>query len=126
VRYLAPDEYTLYAHDEKAGWCELPKVTVANDVHDVGSHELVSGGTITGRLPSGVVADPSTTVMATDPRGIAIEIWGFGEAAAKEFTLPSLWPGKWTVSVTKKHHLLTSKTVELRGTESVRCDFASR
>jgi Carboxypeptidase regulatory-like domain len=126
VRYLFPDEYTLYAHDEAAGWSHLGSVTVANDAREIGSHTLVAGGTITGKLPPEFGTDRSINIVATNPQGLAIEMSDPGDALAKTFTISNLWPGQWTVSMTKKHKLLDTKTVVLPGADSVRCDFGAK
>ncbi len=124
VRYLDPDTYVLFAHDYDAGWCQIGEVAVANNISDAGHHKLVPGGTITGRLPVSVLRERCMTVVVTDSQGFAID-W---PAASKDsvetrFTISSLWPGKWTVTVRNCDKQLAVKTAVLRGTETASCDF---
>jgi hypothetical protein len=124
VRYLDPDDYVLFAHDFDAAWCRIGEVAVANNISDVGTHKLVPGGAITVHLPFSIMRERCVTVVATDPQGFAID-WPAGskESVATRFTVSSLWPGKWTVTVRNCGKQLAVKTAVLRGTETASCDF---
>jgi hypothetical protein len=155
VRYLDPDDYVLFAHDYNAGWCRIGEVAVADNrllptfvdiaspqwkiplaesqgpasqfISDVGTHKLAPGGTITGFLPASAVGDRSVSVVATDPRGFAIG-WPTGpnDPLSTKFTISGLWPGKWTVALRRCDQQLAVRTAELKGTETVACDFGGK
>ena len=155
VRYLDPDQYVLFAHDYDAGWCRIGEATVADNrplptlaeaaaqqltipfpetqgaatqfITDVGTHKLAPGGIITGLLPASAVGDAAVRVVATDSQGFAIG-WPTGpnDPLSEKFTISSLWPGKWTVSLRRCEQEIAAKTVVLKGTETVSCDFAEK
>jgi hypothetical protein len=124
ARYLPHDDYSLWAHDYDAGWCAMPAVSIRNDTADVGSHRLAAGGTISGTVPPRLEEDRNAAVVATDSHGVAIE--SPGEPIGKSFAISGLWPGKWTVRLSKRDERIAEKTVVLAGTETVSCDFAGR
>jgi hypothetical protein len=126
VRYLPPDDYILFAHDDSAGWCKHSEVRVANNISDTGSHKLVVGGVIVASVPPELAMDRSVHVVATDPQGIAIEgpIWV--EPPGQRFAISGLWPSKWVVTLRTKDQVLATKAVVLRDTESVPCDLMAK
>lgn len=123
TRYLPEDDYTLFAHDYNAGWCKMPGVFVKNNITDIESHELVPGGTITGKVPPRFGTDITVTVVATDPRGIPIKHPNHREPIGKGFTISGLWPGKWVVTLKKGEEAIAEKIVTLQGTETVSCNL---
>ena len=124
VRYLDPDEYVLFAHDYDAGWCRIGEVAVADNISDVGTHKLVPGGAIAGRLPANAAGEGSVSVVATDSEGFTIG-WpaGVNEPLSAQFNVSNLWPGRWTVTVRNCDKQLAVKTAVVQGTEMVSCDF---
>jgi hypothetical protein len=126
LRYLAPDTYVVFAHDYDAGWRRLPDLSVKSAIYEVGVRKLVPGGTITGTIPPRLASDLAVTVVATDSNGISIERPWHDDLAPAEFSISSLWPGKWTVSLKKGEQVLTARTVVLRGVETARCDLPEK
>ena len=58
-------------------------------------------------------------VAAVDARGIPIANPNRYEPVGKTFAISNLWPGKWTVKLTKGDRVIVEKAVELRGTETI-------
>jgi hypothetical protein len=121
ARYLPEDRYALVAHDNDAGWCRMPSVSVKNNITGLGAHKLVPGGTIAGRVPSAAATDPTVAVLVTDAEGIPIEPLDRHEPLGKDYTVSGLWPGRWTVTLRRAERVITQRSVELRGTETVAC-----
>jgi hypothetical protein len=123
VRYLPEDDYALWAHDDKAGWCAMPAVAVRNNITDIAPHKLIAGGTITGKVPPRLQRDAAVTVVATDEHGIAIEAPHGWDPIGDRFTISNLWPGKWTVTLRKGDQTLAKQAVRLQGTETVTAEL---
>jgi len=123
LRYLPADDYVVFAHDYDAGWCQLPEVAANDNVTDVGSHMLVPGGTITGKLPPDLARDSSAKVEATDGHGISIENPNWYEPIGEMFTISGLWPGRWTITLKKGEEAIKRKTVAIQDTETVSCNL---
>jgi hypothetical protein len=119
IRYLPEDDYLLWAHDDKAGWCAMPAVAVRNNISDIGSHRLADGGTIAGRVPPRWQRDEAVTVVATDSHGIAIEDPHGWDPIGDRFKISNLWPGKWTVMLKRGDQGLARQAVTLQATEAV-------
>jgi hypothetical protein len=128
VRYLPPDDYVLFAHDDDAGWCRLGEASVANNTSDIGIHKLAPGAAITGRLPLHLATDRSVSIVAIDLHGIAIESPNRDVDGPPRtgFTISGLWPGKWLVMLKKNDQVLATKAVVLRDAESVSCDLMQK
>jgi hypothetical protein len=126
LRYLPADEYVIFAHDYDAGWCQLPETTADNNVTDVGSHMLVPGGTITGKLPPHLARDLAVTVDAADPHGLSIENPNWHDPIGETFTISGLWPGRWTLRLKRGEEAIMRKTVTIQGTETVSCNLVPR
>jgi hypothetical protein len=120
VRYLPEDDYMLRAHDDQAGWCAMPGVTVRNNITDIGTHKLAAGGTISGKMPPRLQGDATVTVVATESHGIAIEA---PEALGDSFTISNLWPDKWTVALKRGSETLGKQAVNLQRTETVTAEL---
>jgi hypothetical protein len=126
LRYLIPDEYVLFARDHRGGgWCRLGQVSVANHISDVGTHQLTPGGTILCQLPASASSDPLAIVKATDSQGFVIEEPQHDDRSARLW-IPSLWPGNWTVTLSRCDQEIALKAVVLRGTETVSCNFGGK
>jgi len=69
MKYMEADEYTLYVHDETAGWAQLPDTKVPNKVVDIGKHKLQKGGRLQGFWKKG----KNTTIEAIAGNGLIIE-----------------------------------------------------
>jgi hypothetical protein len=123
VRYLRPDEYTLFAHDFDAGWTKLAAVSSANNTLDVGGQKLAPGGAIAVHVPRQFAADESVAIGATDASGITIKESDWPGLPGSDFALSSLWPGKWIVTMTKGGKVLAKGTVVLHGPETVSCEL---
>ena len=123
VRYLPEDDYTLWAHDDSAGWCTMPAVAVRNNINDIGSHKLAAGGTITGKVPPPWQRDPAVTVVAADSHGITIEDPHGWDPIGEFFAISNLWPGKWTLRLKRGDHVIAAKVVVLQGSETVSCNL---
>jgi hypothetical protein len=123
VRYLPADDYTLVAHDHGAGWCKLAETAVKDNTTDIGMHLLAPGGAIIATLPARWAADQSVAVTAVDSQGILIEHPVGDESEGKTVAYSNLWPGKWTVRLTKDDRVIVEKAVALRGTETIICDL---
>jgi len=126
LRYLIPDEYLLFARDGRRGrWCRIGEVAVANDVRDVGIHTLSPGGTIRCQLPANASDDSGMSVKATDAQGFVMEE-SQRDHEPTQFAIRGLWPGSWTVTLRRCDQEIAVKTVVLRGTETVSCDFSGK
>jgi hypothetical protein len=123
LRYLPDDNYTLYAHDYDAGWQRLEKTKVKNNCVDVGVHKLVPGGTIAGKVATRWGTDFSVSIEAMDAQGMSIENPNYYKVIGEQFEISNLWPGKWTVKLSKDGRVIAEREVEIRGTETVECDF---
>jgi hypothetical protein len=124
VCYLPEDEYTLWAHDYDAGWCKMSEASVKNNIVDIGSHRLATGGAITGRMPPRLETDMTVVVEATDANAVTIENPNRFEPVGKSFAISGLWPGEWTVRMKRGDKVIAEKAVVLQGTETVACDLA--
>jgi hypothetical protein len=124
LRYLPEDDYMLRAHDDQAGWCAMPGVTVRNNITDIGSHKLAAGGTISGKVPPRLQGDAAVTVVATDAHGIAIEDPHGWDPIGDRFRISSLWPARWVVTLKRGDHAIARQTVTLQGTETVTAELA--
>ena len=122
ARYLPDDRYVLFAHAYDEGWCRLAEVAAGNKITDIGSHGLVPGGSITGKLPPHFATDPRVTVVASDPNGIPIES-PWCKPVGESFTIAGLWPGKWTITLRKDEEVISRQVVLLQGTETVSCNL---
>lgn len=127
VRYLPEDDYTLWAHDDSAGWCEMSSVAVRNDVHDIGVQSLKAGGAITGKLPTQWQRDPEITIVAVDSHGIEIEDPSRWSPIGEHFTISNLWNDTWTIRAKRNDRIIAErKTVVLQGIETVSCDLSDK
>ncbi len=96
IRYLPAGEYTVHAHDDDAGWCDLGTFRLDQPVVDCGEHQLTSGGSITGVLSSKLLplADPAT-IKALAPDGVEILL---DEVKADgTYHFGAMRPGSWVV-----------------------------
>jgi len=123
LRYLPADQYQLFAHDHDAGWAKLVAAQVENNTSDVGELSLTPGGAIKGVLPAHWVGDESIVVSAVSPEGVVLESAEQNEPGINTFRFSNLWPGKWTVKLTKNNQVLAEISVELRGTETANCSL---
>ena len=124
VRYLPDGRWTLYAHDEKAGWCRIGTATVKADTKDIGEHKLAPGGTVTGKIALGKEGRIGNAVVAMDSHGFTIEALDFADGTVNEFAIGGLWPGTWTLRLMRGETILATAKVELKGTETVRCELS--
>jgi len=125
LRYLPKNNYTLYAHDYDAGWCQLPKTNAEDTVIDIGKHTLQKGGTITGSIPAEYAVDQTVTVVAKHENGITINSPEVHEPIGEVFNISSLWPGKWTVILKRNNKDISERVVQLNDDETVTCNFSS-
>ena len=125
LRYLPKNNYTLYAHDYDAGWCQLPKTNAEDAVIDIGKHTLQKGGTITGSIPTKYIVDQTVTMVAKHENRITITSPEVHEPIGEVFKISSLWPGKWTVILKRNNKDISKRVVQLNDVETVTCDFSS-
>ena len=124
VRYLDPGDYTLFAHDPKAGWSRVENVHVASNVTDIGERRLARGGTIRGNISFGRPCVVPDAVVATGPTGVSLTIPSAVYSSFDRFELGGLWPGSWTIKVLGGGELLSIARTQIAGTEEVRVDLA--
>jgi hypothetical protein len=124
VRYLDPGDYTLFAHDPKAGWARVENVSVASNVTDIGERHLAPGGTIRGTISFGRPCAVPDAVVATGPSGVSLTIPFTVYSSFDRFELGGLWPGSWTIKVLGGGELLGIARTQIAGTEEVRVDLA--
>ena len=127
LRYLPPDDYTVFAHEYDAGWRRLPEAAVDNSTRDVGVHPLLPGGArLPARFRPHLRWELEVAVVATDSNGISIRNPDLNEYPPDEFKISGLWPGKWIVALRKGERVLSTKTIELRGVETISCDLLEK
>jgi hypothetical protein len=124
VRYLDPGDYTLFAHDSKAGWSRVENVSVASNTTDIGERRLAPGGTIRGTISFGRPCVVPDAVVATGPSGVSLTIPFTVYSSFDRFELRGLWPGSWTIKVLGGRELLGIARTKIVGTEEVRVDLA--
>ena len=120
VRYLAPCNYTLFAHDLKNGWARVENVAVASNVTDVGDLRLSPGGTIHGSISFKRPSPIPDAIVATGPSNVSLTIPFESYSSFDDFELTGLWPGTWSIAVGCSNEVLATSKVELVGTEKVK------
>ena len=125
VRYLDPGNYTLFAHDPKAGWARVENVIVASNVTDVGERQLSPGATIRGSLSFRRPCRLPDLVVAVDSTGASLRFPITWRSGFDRFELAHLWPGRWTISVLSGENVIAKATAEISGTEKIQLDLAA-
>ncbi|APW61612.1 carboxypeptidase-like regulatory domain-containing protein [Paludisphaera borealis] len=125
VRYLDPGDYTVFAHDPKAGWLRVENVAVASNAVDVGGHRLAPGGTILGSIAFPRPCAVPDEVVAIGPGGVVLRLPFEVFSSFDRFELDGLWPGVWAITVRSLGDVLATTTAEVVGTEKVRVDLAT-
>jgi len=128
LRYLGPGRYTIYLHDDDAGWSRLEHVELATAATlDVEPPALAPGGTITGHVRWTSERRIPNRLVAVDPSGIVVEPRElFRGLNGEEYAVSGLWPGRWKVTVSCGDEVLAAAQATLVGTERVSCDLLGK
>jgi hypothetical protein len=123
LRYLKPDTYHLVAQDCQAGWCVLGKVSVKDNLTELGTRSLVPGAMIFGKLTINDTETLPTAVIAKDSAGIAVEACNFHPENGGRYEISGLWPDKWRVTLMRGEETLVEAQTVIASTNAVNLDL---
>ncbi len=115
VRYLTPGTYSLFIHDPDAGYRRVDDVEVPAGVVDLGELTLSPGATAEVAIAFARPTRVPDEVVAVDPSGVSVRRKFESDSSFDRIAIPSLWPGRWTVSARAEGEVVATGEVEVAG-----------
>jgi len=121
IRYLPEDDYTVHAHDDDGGWCDLGSKRLDRAVVDMGDHALGDGGHVHGKIDRIILAaNRDFRLSAHGPDGLAIPVDEVENDGSYRFG--HLRPGKWTILAHAGDQEIKRGTVDVKKGETVEAE----